>query len=143
LPRSVQCRNLTDCFGEKAEAIPVYNLSGVDENLATQLAEPSSKWTVFVADNFHYMDESETYQLGQYSTYPEALEICQGIVARDVLEAYKVGRSGDQMYEAYVAFGEDPFIVGATTHQERFSAWGYAKQLCRFIDDLKSSGWLE
>ncbi len=46
--------------------------------------DSSSGFSVFVDDNFHYQDEDERYLKGVYSTYAEALEVCQGMVRADL-----------------------------------------------------------
>jgi hypothetical protein len=40
-------------------------------------------------------------------------------------EAYKPGMKAEDLYQVYIRFGEDPFIVGGDI---RFSAWDYAKE---------------
>jgi len=96
---------------------------------------PSSDlpFTVFVDDNYHVYDEDERYTHGVYATYSEALAVCKAIVDKWLTESYTPGKSADQLYEGYVGYGEDPFIVGPDTGEERFSAWGYAKQRCAEI----------
>jgi hypothetical protein len=91
---------------------------------------PSKPFTVRVADNFHYMDESETYTQGSYATYEEALKVCQQFVLHDLTEASEPGRPAAKVLENYHTFGSDPFIVGPDTGAERFSAWDYARQEC-------------
>ncbi len=90
----------------------------------------SNQFTVRVADNFHYMDESETYTRGSYGTYAEAVKVCADIVCRSLLEAARPGMSGAELYQQYTTFGEDPFVVGAGPDDAPFSAWEYAKLLC-------------
>ena len=42
------------------------------------------------------------------------------------------GITAEKLYEVYVMFGEDPFIMGPGPGAE-FSAWDYAKQRCAEI----------
>jgi hypothetical protein len=39
----------------------------------------SKRYVVFVDDNFHHMDESERYKLGEFSSCEEATEACKKI----------------------------------------------------------------
>jgi hypothetical protein len=81
-------------------------------------------YTVFVDDNFHYQDESERYCAGRFATAEEALAKCREIVHESVEHCRKPGMTAEEVYEAYVDFGDDPFIMGV-----KFSAWDDAKQL--------------
>ena len=88
-------------------------------------------YTVEVDDNYHYMDESERYTLGEYDTWEEALAAAKKVVD-DFLDASS--ESGAKLYDDYVSFGEDPFISGGPPDgQESFSAWAYAKRRCEEI----------
>jgi hypothetical protein len=87
---------------------------------------------VFVDDNFHYMDESERYELGEFSTLDAAIEASKKIVDEYLLSAYHPGMTAQALFESYTSFGEDPYIV-ATPSKETdvlFSAWDYAKRRC-------------
>lgn len=86
-------------------------------------------YNVVVASNFHYMDQSEHYAAGVFESADDALRLARKIVDES-LPAYQPGMTADQMFDAYKAFGEDPFIVPATD-TSRFSAWEYAAQLCK------------
>lgn len=84
-------------------------------------------YKVFVDDNFHFMDESERYADGVYSTYEEAVEQCKQIVDEFLEDAHKPGMTSDQLYYGtYTMFGEDPFIVGPD--KGNFSSWDYANR---------------
>ncbi|QDE39823.1 hypothetical protein FIV34_11690 [Luteibacter pinisoli] len=90
------------------------------------------RYTVRVADNFHYADESETYTLGTFDTVDEALLRCKAIVDDFLATGHVPGMSAESLYQHYITFGDDPFIVGQTS-DERFSAWDYARQRCDAI----------
>lgn len=90
-------------------------------------------YTVFVDDNFHYMREEERYRHGEYSSYEEALTASKAIVDSFLMEHYKTGVSAEELYQAYVCFGDDPFIVPSDAANPDFSAWTYAKQRCSEI----------
>ena len=80
-------------------------------------------YTVFVDDNFHYMDEDERYTLGVFATVEEAIAACRSIVDRCL--NHEPGMTAEAMFKKYAMFGEDPFIPGV-----EFSAWTYAKERC-------------
>jgi len=93
------------------------------------------KYTVFVDDNFHHMDESERYRDGEFDDYEEALAACKKIVDDFLLENYKAGVTDpDELYKKYTTYGEDPFIIPSDKNNP-FSAWKYAKErsveICR------------
>lgn len=88
-----------------------------------------TKYKVFVNDNFHYMDETERYELGTFETCEEAINACKKIVDEYLMSAYKKGMMSNELYESYLMFGEDPFIVCEDNHCT-FSAWDYAKKKC-------------
>jgi hypothetical protein len=84
---------------------------------------------VHVADNFHYMDESETHTHGQFATWPEAVAAARYIVDRCLAEDHRDGMTSDELYTRYTMFGDDPYIH-PVPDGEGFSAWAYAKQRC-------------
>ena len=92
-------------------------------------------YKVIGADNAHYMDAGEDADQGVYQTYEEAVAVCRDIVERSLAWHYQPGMSGDELYDYYTSFGDDPFIVavGDAPLGERFSAWTYAKERCRAI----------
>jgi hypothetical protein len=90
-------------------------------------------YKVIVADNYHYMDESEWYELGTFSTAQLALCAAQRIVDDYLSSAYSPNMSSSELYQSFTQFGEDPFIVSTGESEARFSAWGYARQRCREI----------
>lgn len=90
----------------------------------------SGAWTVYVDDNFHYMDEDERYVLGAFDSYEAALVACRKIV--DEFLCDNPASTADELYESFIQFGEDPWIMGPATATEmpRFSARDYALQRC-------------
>jgi hypothetical protein len=83
-------------------------------------------YKVIVADNYHYMDESESYPLGSYATLEDAIAKCKEIVDEYLLSEYQPAMTTEMLYENYTSFGDDPYIYGENV----FSAWTYAKQKC-------------
>lgn len=88
--------------------------------------------TVFVDDNFHYMDDSERYELGEFLTIAAAIEAARRIVDEHLLAAHRPGMTAEASYQGYTSFGEDPFIVAmpAEDGEILFSAWDYEKRRC-------------
>jgi len=102
----------------------------IDEGEKTQGVKKntqSKKYEVFVDDNFHFMDESERYKLGDFKTCEEAIAVCMKIVDEFLETGYKKGMSFKELYEGYTGFGEDPFIISGDKTCF-FSAWDYAKK---------------
>jgi hypothetical protein len=83
------------------------------------------KYKVFVDDNFHYMDESPRYKLGEFKTLEKAINACKKIVDEFLLENYKPGMTCSELTSQYALYGEDPFIIGAD-ERVPFSARDYA-----------------
>lgn len=84
-------------------------------------------YTVYVDDNFHYMDESERYVLGTFEDCETAIEECKQIVDEFLLANLTSGMTARQLYGLYTSFGEDPWISGPESNC-KFSAWTYAGQ---------------
>ena len=90
------------------------------------------KYKVVVDDNFHFMDESERYTHGEFDSAPDALSAAKALVDADLKSLYRAGMTASTLYEHYMSFGNDPYIV--TEDQGcRFSAWSYAKERCQEI----------
>ncbi len=86
-------------------------------------------FTVFVDDNFHYMDEEERHRLGAFATYEGALAACHARIREDLDHLLEPGMTSDQLIAQYLLFGEDPFIVPTPEGITRFSARDYARDL--------------
>ena len=82
------------------------------------------KYTVYVDDNFHYMDESERYKLGEFDDCAAAIAACKQIV--DEFLPPDSGMSED-LFVKYIMFGEDPFILTDDPNCN-FSARDYARE---------------
>jgi hypothetical protein len=89
---------------------------------------------VFVDDNFHFQDTSERYQQGEYESFETAVAVCKQIVDQYLAATFKEGMSAAELYQRYVSFGDDPFVVPKPEGAD-FSAWVYAKQRCSEICD--------
>jgi hypothetical protein len=99
------------------------------------LCHRTSRYKVMVDDNFHYQNKDERREQGVYNTLHEAAAVCRGIVDTSLEEGYRAGFSAKELYDHYVSFGDDPFIVilGGGDERAEFSAWSYAKERCRVI----------
>lgn len=91
-------------------------------------------FTVIVADNFHYMDESESYALGTFHSLGEAIHAAKEVVDEYLASALQPGMSASDLYESYVSFGEDPWIR-SPDHAGKvlFSGWDYARERCEVL----------
>ena len=93
------------------------------------------KYTVYIDDNFHYMDEEERSSGGVFRSADEAKARAAEIVDRSIrwerLQA-KNPDDPDELYDRYTDFGDDPFVV-SDDPDFHFSAWDYAKQRCQEI----------
>jgi hypothetical protein len=103
--------------------------------------EAALRFTVFVDDNFHYMDQEERYQYGAFATWNEAVRACRQIVDEELLGMLKPGMTADQLFGQYTGFGSDPFIVSAESEaaDQRFSAWDYARERSRALVSFDNS----
>ena len=96
------------------------------------------QYKVMIADNYHYMDESEWSTLGEFATYDQALAAAQQRVVASLQECLAVTRNPpipltpEVLYDNYIMFGDDPFIL-PDDHTPIFSAWTYAKSRCQDI----------
>ncbi len=89
-------------------------------------------FVVRVADNFHYMDESEIYTHGEFTTWDEAVIAAKNIVDRCLIEDYEPDMTAEILYSRYKSFGDDPFII-PVPKGENFSGWDYAKERCQSL----------
>ena len=88
--------------------------------------------TVYVDDNFHYMDESERYKLGEFEDRDTAVAACMRIVDEFLLTQNGTAHTAEELFDRYVRFGEDPWIAGDDA-DHKFSAWDYARARCHEI----------
>lgn len=83
-------------------------------------------FTVYVDDNFHYMDESERRKHGKFETFEEAVAACKAIVGQCLQDGYAKDMTADELISQYVQFGDDPWISG-DYQPYHFSARDYAR----------------
>ena len=94
-------------------------------------ANPEHGYTVYVDDNFHYMDEDERYVAGTFATYEEALAKAESMLRRDLDEHLARGGAREEWFSSYHMFGEDPWISPTPEGEPRFSARDYVATLAR------------
>jgi hypothetical protein len=88
-----------------------------------------SVYVVLVDDNFHYMDEQERLRHGAFLTKEEAVAACRELVDTWLADTHKPGMTALELYELYVMFGEDPYVVPPSGAVEvEFSARAYARE---------------
>ena len=87
------------------------------------------KYHLRVYDNFHYGDDSEAYDYGQYDSYDLALTAAKKMVESSLRHEYKPGMTKDDLLVSYLFYGEDPIIVPNKSDRERFSARDYANEI--------------
>jgi hypothetical protein len=87
-------------------------------------------YRVLVDDNFHYMDETERYELGTFATLEAAIQAAKEVVDACLASEHQPGMTASQLYEQYQMFGDDPFILGPERGKITFSAWEYARECC-------------
>jgi hypothetical protein len=89
------------------------------------------RYTVYVDDNYHYMDESERYKLGEFDNCASAIAACKRIVDEFLVDC-DVNSTAGEMFRMYAGFGEDPWISSDDV-ECKFSAWQYAEERCRIL----------
>jgi len=93
----------------------------------------NKKVTVYVDDNFHYMDTKYRNKYGEYNTFEEAIEICRMITENSMHEVYLPNINAEDLIKRYQIFGEDPWIYSEQPGLH-FSAWAYVeKQASSYI----------
>jgi hypothetical protein len=89
-------------------------------------------YKVFVDDNFHYMDESARYHLGDFDSLEAAVTACKRIVDEFLISSYRPGMTSAELLTQYAFYGEDPFVF-AGDGIVYFSARDYASERIREI----------
>ncbi len=82
-------------------------------------------FVVRVAENFHYLEKAYTHS--EHPTWAEAVAAACRIVDTCLAEHYRAGISASELYNWYMMFGDEPYIV-PTPVGEQFSAREYAKR---------------
>lgn len=100
---------------------------------------------VIVADNFHYMDDDESYVHGGFDTLETAIEASKAIVDENLSHMIKVNPrlTAAQLFDHYRSFGDDPYVRGARSDRVPFSAWKYAEERCSVLCKADERGAVE
>jgi hypothetical protein len=99
-----------------------------------------AQYSVYVDDNFHYMDEDERYKLADFPDCASATAACQGIVDDFLVHAaQEKACTATELYSQYTAFGEDPWIQTDDPNC-RFWARPYAEARCRELATKQEAG---
>lgn len=98
------------------------------------------KYHLRVYDNYHYSDESEAYNHGEYDTYEEAEIAAKAIVDEFLVHNWTRGKNPDILIAEFCMYGEDPVICPADNPAGRkFSGRDYvneiAETICRKLED--------
>ena len=88
--------------------------------------DKATSFTVFIDDNFHYMDEDGCTTLGEYTTAEEAIQAARNVIDEYLLDAWKPGQDAKCLFEAWCSFGEESWISPPVG----FDAREYARQRC-------------
>lgn len=96
------------------------------------MSSPALVYTVFVAENSAYMDESEQRRLGDFPTWDEAVAAAREIVERSLRELHAPPMGAERLFRLYTLFGDDAYVV-PSDDSHRFSAWEYARERCHEI----------
>src|SRR5215471_14480730 len=98
----------------------------------------AKRYTVYVDDNFHYMDESERYKLGEFADCASAIAACKQIVDEFFANCY-LENTDAELLKQYLFFGEDPWI-SSDDPDCRFSARDYALERAKELARKKEEG---
>ncbi|MDA9499544.1 hypothetical protein [Bradyrhizobium sp. CCBAU 11357] len=90
-------------------------------------------YTVLIDDNFRLQDESERVSHGEFETAEEAVAACKAIIDEWLSEALEPGMSSDDLWQCYIAHGDDPWIQAIEPKdapEADYDAWAYARKRC-------------
>ena len=98
------------------------------------------KYHLRVYDNYHYGDESEAYDYGDYNTYEGAESAAKAIVNEFLEHNWSRGKTPGMLMAEYGLNGEDPIILPADNPSgKNFSARTYADEvveaLCQKLEN--------
>ena len=136
-PESDPNSEIAKKISEELAKVDIHNTAKIKELAQKTMAlltedfksrSENPKYTVYVDDNYHYMDEDERYTLGVFDTEEEAVRAAKNVIDKFLPDTCTPGTTAESLYESYVGFGEDPWIPGST-----FSAWDYAREKCAQI----------
>jgi guanosine-3',5'-bis(diphosphate) 3'-pyrophosphohydrolase len=71
------------------------------------------KYHLRIYDNFHYQDESEAYNSGDFDTYEEAVQEAKAIVIKSLEHNWSRGMNPEVLIAQHCLYGDDPIILPA------------------------------
>ncbi len=83
-------------------------------------------YRVVVADNFHYMDDSENYTPGSFISIEDVVAAAKTVVDEYPASAYEPGMNSSALNDSYRSFSNDRFFVGPEPRGTLFSASEYS-----------------
>lgn len=96
------------------------------------LSKPQT-YTVFIDDNFNFMDEEERTTDSVHGTFDAALARAKVIIEQSLHHLRTPSMSAAELLEHYNSFGDDPWIMPTPAGMQRFSAWDHAEKRCAEI----------
>jgi hypothetical protein len=99
------------------------------------------KFRVVSYDNNYHMDQSESTDHNVFATAQQAVAACKAIVDDDLSAMWKPGTSARELYELYLAYGQDAFVMPVKPNgpEVEFSASRYAKEKSRDLVRARGS----
>ena len=104
----------------------------------------TSNFYIRVYDNYHYMDESEAYNHGSFSTYDEALIAAKEYVHEFFESNWKPNMDPGELMGLYSMYGDDPVIIpNEPVTNKWFSAATYAREnyvdICQKLENINKN----
>ncbi len=100
-------------------------------------------YLVMVDENEHFMDEDSRWTLGRFESLEDAEAACRRLVDASLSEHFQAGMSATALFNSYMNYGDDPFIIPEQGPRPAFSARGYAQEraaaMCEASQSLGSA----
>ena len=90
------------------------------------------KHRVYIDENPHLADTSARLMRGEFDSREEALALAREIVDDCLAESRRDGMTANQLLEAFVTVGEQPFLLPDDEHAP-FDALEYATVRCHVL----------
>lgn len=94
------------------------------------------KFRLLVTSNSQYTGELEMRSAGDYDCLDKAIATAKRIIDRSLVQIASEGRRGQDLFEYYCLFGDDPRIISET--DVGFSSLEYAHKRC---EELGGESW--
>jgi hypothetical protein len=92
------------------------------------------KFHLRVYDNFHFADEFEAYNFGEYETYEDAIIAARAIVEEFFVHHWKRGMTAESLLQGHAQYGEEPIILPSEPGENIcFSARTYANEIAETV----------